>query len=383
MKNSKKQIILLGSTGSVGRNVLDVVRKYPEQFHIKAIASFNNVELLVEQAEEFSPEMVTIGNVALYSEIKSRLKGKVKIYAGMKALEEMATEPCDTVFMAIGGVVALKPLVAAIGAGRRIALASKEPIVSAGEIIRNLADKKRSVILPVDSEHSAIMECLLGKTKESLETIYITGSGGALWKVCDKSMGSVTVNDVLRHPKWKMGRKITVDSATLMNKGLEVIEARWLFDVKSEKIKIVIHPEAIIHSLVEFVDGTMRAVLFYPDMRFPILKALSFPEVLPNDFQKVDLFSIGNFSFFAPDVKKFPAVNLAYYVLDKGGTTPAVLNAANETSVNLFLTGKIKFLDIIDTVAKVVHKHKSIKKPSLDDIINAEEWAKGEVLKLW
>ncbi len=377
-----KDIILLGSTGSVGRNVLDVVRRYPERFRIRAISSNENISSLVEQAEEFHPDIVAVGNEKLYPELKSKTPEGVVTLAGMESLEQLAAEgQGDIVFMAIAGTAALKPLIAALRAGRTVALASKEPVVSAGMIIRKIMDENSSRILPVDSEHSAIMQCLAGKSIKDVRTLYITGSGGPLKDKKEEEFDSLSMEDVLNHPKWDMGRKITVDSATLMNKGLEVIEARWLFDVPAERIKIVIHPQAIIHSMVEFIDGTVNASLFYPDMRFPILKALAYPDTLASDLPRVDFLAIGNLSFSVLDTEKFPALELAFEALRIGGTMPAVMNSANETAVKLFLDAKIKFTDIVKLVKKAVDRHREIKEPSLEDVIDSEQWAVEEVLR--
>ena len=375
-----KDIILLGSTGSVGRNVLDVVRHYPERFRLKAISSNANLERLIKQAGEFSPEIVAIGDETLYPDLKAKVKAPTRVVSGKEALMEIAGEvEADIVFMAIAGTAALKPLVAALENGRTVALASKEPVVSAGMIIRKLMEEKSSSILPVDSEHSAIMQCLGTKTSEEVRALYITGSGGSLKDIEEKDFAFLSKGEVLNHPKWSMGEKITVDSATLMNKGLEVIEAKWLFNMPQEKIKVVIHPEAIIHSMVEFVDGTINASLFYPDMRFPILKALTYPEVVKSDFPRVDFSAVKNFSFLEPDRDKFPALELAYEALREGGTVPAVLNSANERAVGLFLEEKIKFTDIVRVVEETIKKHVKKDDPSLEDIIDAEKWASEEV----
>ncbi len=375
-----KDIILLGSTGSVGRNVLDVVRRYPERFRIKAISSNENISLLADQAREFAPDVVAVGKEQLYSDLRGKVAESIRVTAGPEGVEQLAgAESADIVFMAISGTAALKPLVAALKAGRTVALASKEPVVSAGMIIKRFTEEYSSRIIPVDSEHSAIMQCLSGRRSRDVRTLYITGSGGSLKDVKEKEFDSLSVDHVLAHPKWDMGRKITVDSATLMNKGLEAIEARWLFDIPPDKIKIVIHSEAIIHSMVEFIDGTINASLFCPDMRFPILKALSFPDMMENDFPRVDFSAVKNLSFTEPDTGRFPALEVAFAALRAGGTVPAVLNASNEKAVKLFLDGKIKFTDIVRIVKKVIEKHSRIDKPSLEDIIASEGWAVKEV----
>ena len=377
-----KNIILLGSTGSVGRNVLDVVRCYPGRFRIRAISSNENISLLADQAEEFNPDIVTVGNGKFYSDLKEKIAKGTRVTAGAESIEQLAgEEPADIVFMAISGTAALKPLVAALSAGRTVALASKEPVVSAGMIIRKFMEENSSRILPVDSEHSAIVQCLSGRSSKDVRTLYITGSGGSLKDIKEEEFDSLSIESVLDHPKWDMGRKITVDSATLMNKGLEAIEARWLFDVPPDKIKVVIHPEAIIHSMVEFIDGTVSASLFCPDMRFPIIKALVFPEMMENDFPRVDLSVMNNLSFAQPDTGKFPALEAAFEALRAGGTAPAALNASNEAAVKLFLGGKIRFTDIVKIVKKVVKRHSRIDDPSLEEVIDSERWAVEETLR--
>jgi len=376
-----KKIVLLGSTGSVGRSVIDVVRSYPGRFRIIAISSNENVTLLAEQAEEVKPEVVAIGSKNLYPDLKKKVRGEAKIRAGEEALREIAgDERADIVVIAISGTAALMPLVSALEAGRTVALASKEPVVSAGKIILDIVKRGSARILPVDSEHSAILQCLAGRDSREVENLYITGSGGPLKDKVEEEFDRLSVDEILAHPKWNMGKKITVDSATMMNKGLEVIEARWLFDMPLDKIKVVIHPEAIIHSMVEFIDGTVSAGLFCPDMRFPILKALAYPEIIPSNFSRIDFSSIGNLSFTELDTKRFPAYEMAREALRAGGTMPAVLNSSNEAAVKLFLEGKIKFTHIVKKVRQAVDKHKVNMDPSLEDIIEAERWAFEEVL---
>ena len=377
-----KNIILLGSTGSVGKSVLDIVRRYPDRFRLKAIAARSNVEALAEQASEFHPEIVAVGDEGRYTELKKSLSEGTRILSGQEGLEALASgDKEDTVFMAISGTAALKPLVAALKSGRTVALASKEPVVSAGKIITELARKNSATILPVDSEHSAIMQCLAGRSVRDLRMLYITGSGGSLRGRPKEDFNTLTVEEVLAHPKWEMGKKITVDSATLMNKGLEVIEAKWLFGIPEEKIKVVIHPEAIIHSMVEFLDGTITASLFQPDMRFPVLRALSYPDVIESDLPRVDFTDLSGLSFSEPDTDTFPALDMAFEALKAGGTIPAVLNSANEAAVGLFLEGRIRFTDIVRIVDETIKKHVKLEDPSLEDIIDTEKWAREEVLK--
>ncbi|MDP8299052.1 MAG: 1-deoxy-D-xylulose-5-phosphate reductoisomerase [Candidatus Tantalella remota] len=377
-----KDIILLGSTGSVGRNVLEIARSYPDKFRIKAISSNRNIDSLSAQAAEFKPDIVAVGKKDLKDDLAKRINYPCKVVAGEEGLEYLAAEEsADIVFMAISGTAALKPLVLALEKGRKVALASKEPIVSAGSIIQRMVEKSHGVILPVDSEHSAVAQCLAGRRTEEVRTLYLTGSGGPLKDKAEKSFDSLSIGQILDHPKWDMGPKITVDSATLMNKGLEVIEARWLFDVPPEKIKVVIQPQAIIHAMVEFVDGVVSAGMFCPDMRFPILRALSHPQVIASDLERLDFAKVGNLSFLEPDTVKFPALELAFEALRVGGTMPAVLNSANEKAVTLFLDGKIKFTNIVKLVQKTMENHKNIEEPLLEDIIETEKWAAEEVLR--
>ncbi|HNX91235.1 MAG TPA: 1-deoxy-D-xylulose-5-phosphate reductoisomerase [Candidatus Omnitrophota bacterium] len=376
---SIKKIVVLGSTGSIGKSTLDIAGRYPDKFRVIAISSNSNADLLIEQASKFRPKYVAVNKTACIGKIKDNVPAGIKV-GGPDFTEQLAAlKEADLIVMAIAGTAALKPLMAAIEAGKTIALASKEPIVSAGEIVMRLCKKKSAKLLPVDSEHSALFQCLAGKTAQDVGKLYITGSGGTLWNKKDRDLDSFSLEEVLSHPKWSMGKKITVDSATLMNKGLEVIEARWLFDVKPNKIDVVIHPEAIIHAMVEFADGTINACLFNPDMRFPILRALSYPEILKSSLEKIDFCKLGNISFHAPDYKRFPALDLARTSLKKGGTVPAVLNSANEAAVNLFLENKIKFTQIIKIVEKVLSRHRSKSKPVLSDIFESEKWALEEV----
>lgn len=376
-----REIILLGSTGSVGRNVLDVVGNYPDRFRVKALATGGNVSEIAKQAERFSPDTIAIADEALLDDLKKISPPGIKVTGGMESIIELSSrESSDILFMAVSGMAALPPLVAALESGKTVALASKEPIVSAGNLINNIVKEKGGIILPVDSEHSAISQCLSGRNTGDIETLYITGTGGPLLGRTKKDMGSVTISEVLDHPKWDMGRKITVDSATLMNKGLEVIEARWLFGVTPDRIKVVIHPEAMVHSMVGFTDGTVTAGIFSPDMRFPILRALAYPDILPGDLPRVDFLKTGTFSFLEPDRNTFPAIDIAYGALEAGGTMPAVLNSSNETAVKLFLENKIRFLDIMRLVENVLSRHKNVEDPTLEDIMESERWAKEEVL---
>lgn len=377
-----KRIVLLGSTGSVGRNVLEVVRANRDKFKIIALSSNDNTDLLADQAKEFNPHTVAVRDEKVYGELKKKCPHVKCLLAGEENIESVSRLPDgDIIFIAIAGTAALKPLVSAIKAGKQVAIASKEPIVSAGSIINNLAKKYSASILPVDSEHSAITQCIGSRRKEEIDAIYLTASGGPLWKRGADEFNDISIEDVLKHPKWNMGPKITVDSATMMNKGLEIIEARWLFDINPDNIKIVVHPEAFIHSMVGFVDGTILACMSVPDMKFPILKAMSYPDILPSVFPRMDFSRIGKMSFYDHDGARFPAVDIARNALRRGGLAPAVLNGANESGVHLFLDAKIQFQDIISVVKEIVENHEENSNPTLDEIIKAETWARREVFK--
>jgi 1-deoxy-D-xylulose-5-phosphate reductoisomerase len=377
-----KKIVLLGSTGSVGKSVLDVVRDHPDKFKVIALSSNKNTDLLSEQAKEFSPEHIVIGDKSLVPVLRDNVGSKVSITAGVDAMRSVSETPdADIIFMAIAGTPAFYPLKSALEAGKTVALASKEPIVSAGNIFMQMAKQNGASIIPVDSEHSALAQCIGERITSEINTLYITGSGGSLWKKEHSQFDKLRLEDVLAHPKWNMGRKITVDSATLMNKGLEMIEARWLFNIVPEKIKVVIHPEAIIHGMVEFIDGTISAGMFMPDMKFPILRALAYPDIIASNFTKINFLDLKTLSFHAPDNERFPALDMAYSVIEEGGTKPAVLNAANEAAVNKFLSGEIRFVEIIDIVAKVIGLHKNVTDPGIEQIIDAEAWAFEEVVR--
>ncbi|MBD3296457.1 MAG: 1-deoxy-D-xylulose-5-phosphate reductoisomerase, partial [Candidatus Omnitrophica bacterium] len=322
-----KKVILLGSTGSVGRSVLDIVRQFPDRYRISVLAGKNNTELLSRQAEEFRPDKVVIEDRSAYTRLRDAVPPRTEVLCGAEEVENVSrSAEGELLFMAISGTASLRPLVAALESGRAVALASKEPVVSAGHLIRRLLDSSDGSIIPVDSEHSAVMQCLTGRRVSDVRTVYLTGSGGPLRGMKGADFKDLTVEKVLDHPKWDMGPKITVDSATLMNKGLEVIEARWLFNIPRERIKVVIHPEALVHSLVEFNDGTLNASMFCPDMRFPILRALSYPGIISSELPRIDPVSFGNLTFEPPDREAFPGLDLCYEALSGGGTLPAVLN---------------------------------------------------------
>ena len=376
MGNSVKQLAVLGSTGSIGRQTLEVVRALPHKFHIVALAGGKNIDLLAEQIREFKPRFV-------YCQDREAGSQLVNAECEFLSLEDIARQPqVDTVVMATSGSSGLRPTLAAVKAGKNVALANKESLVMAGEIIINEAKLNAAQILPIDSEHSAIWQCLRGETQPAAQLI-LTASGGPFCHYSPAQLDEVTVEQALKHPSWQMGRKVTIDSATLMNKGLEVIEAHWLFNMSFDSIKVLIHPQSIIHSMVEFIDGSIKAQLSYPDMRLPIQYALTYPERLPNpQFPKLDWGIINNLSFEQPDFDTFPCLKLAIEAGRKGGTYPAVVCAADEVAVELFLWQRIKFIDIANLVGQALEQHQAIAHPSLEEIMAADAWARQRVLKL-
>ena len=351
-----KKIAILGSTGSIGSQALDIISKFPELFVVEALAAGNNVELLAEQARRFLPEIVIIGNKNHYYQLKTALNNvPVKVYAGDDAIEQVVSSSAiDVVIAAIVGYSGLRSTIAAVKAGKKIALANKETLVVAGEMIEKFVKQTGAQIIPVDSEHSAILQCLVGEMGNPVERVTLTASGGPFLNCSFDELHAITPDQALKHPIWDMGSKITIDSATLMNKGLEVIEAKWLFDLKPEQIKVVIHPQSIVHSLVHFADGSVKAQLGAPDMRTPILYALTYPERLTADLPKLNLLENNCLTFFEPDIKKFKNLSLAYTALEKGGNMPCIMNAANEIAVEAFLKGKIKFAQMADIVEQTM-----------------------------
>ncbi len=374
----KKRISVLGSTGSIGTQVLDVAERLPESIEITALAAHSNVKLLAEQALKFQPKLVTIGKTELEKELKELLAGTdTEVTSGDEGWLRAATEQdADQVVVSVAGTPGLLPTLAAIDAGKEIALASKEVLVCAGEIVSARAAEKGVNILPIDSEHSAIFQCLNGENAKSIEKLYLTASGGPFRNVSSEEMAKVTPARALDHPTWRMGRKVTIDSATLMNKGLEIIEARWLFGVEANDIEVVVHPKSIVHSMVMFRDGSVIAQLGLPDMRLPIQYALLYPERYDSRLPRVDILEVGSLEFFPPDYTKFPALELARAAVNAGGTMPAVMNAADEVAVGLFLTGKTGFLDIAKLVERTMQSHNPVQQPSLEDILAADAWAR-------
>lgn len=378
-----KRIAILGSTGSIGTQTLDVVRAYPERYEVYAICANRSVDLLVKQAREFHPEVVCIADESLYEPLSLALADMpVKVWAGAEAIAEMVTMPSiDVVVAAMVGYAGLRPTIEAIKAGKAIALANKETLVVAGEIICELAQQYHTPILPVDSEHSAIFQSLVGEDSSEIEKILLTASGGPFRRFTLEQMRTVTAADALKHPNWDMGAKITIDSASMMNKGFEVIEAKWLFGVPVEKIEVLVHPQSIVHSAVQFTDGAIKAQLGAPDMRLPIQYALSFPERLKSDFPRANLFDLADLTFEKPDLERFPNLSLAYEATRRGGNIPCVLNAANEVVNLAFREGKCAFLQMSDIIAETMAKAPFIAKPTYEDYVATDKQARQIALQ--
>ncbi len=374
----RKNLAILGSTGSIGTQTLDVVRAYPERYSVYAICANRSIDKLVEQALEFHPEVVCIADESLYELLKERLSAlDCKVWAGADSIAQMVTMPSiDVVVASMVGYAGLRPTIEAIKAGKTIALANKETLVVAGEIICDLAARYHTPILPVDSEHSAIFQSLVGEDRSEIEKILLTASGGPFRTFTLDQMKTVTAADALRHPNWDMGAKITIDSASMMNKGFEVIEAKWLFGVPVEKIQVLVHPQSIVHSAVQFTDGAIKAQLGAPDMRLPIQYALSFPERLASDFPRADLFALKNLTFEEPDMERFPNLRLAYEAMNRGGNMPCVLNAANEVVNLAFRQGRCGFLQMSDIINQTMAKATFIAKPTYDDYVNSDAAAR-------
>lgn len=376
-----KSICLLGSTGSIGRQTLDIVAAFPDRFTITALTAHSNVALLIEQAKQFHAPTVVIMREDLLPALREGLAGTdTRILVGMSGLLEVASAAdCDLVVTAMVGSAGLLPLLAAADAGKTIALANKEPLVAAGHLVMEAVARGDATLLPIDSEPSAIFQCLQGQDRGGLARLLITASGGALKHLTAEELNKVTPEEALKHPTWQMGCKITVDSATLMNKGLEVIEAHWLFGVPLRHINIVIHPQSVVHSLVEFQDGSLLAQLGMPTMRTPIQYALGFPERLPHNWAPLDLMQLGTLSFAAPDFSRFPAPMLARQAAMEGGTMPTCLNAANEIAVQAFLENRICFTDIPRLVERALAAHRSIAHPVLDTVLQVDREVRAEV----
>jgi 1-deoxy-D-xylulose-5-phosphate reductoisomerase len=383
MTNPKKRIAILGSTGSIGTQALEVIQSHPDYFEVEVLTAQNNADLLIQQAKKFKPNAVVIANEAHYAKVKEALlHDDVKVFAGENALESIVQmESIDLVLTALVGFSGLKPTIKAIEAGKNIALANKETLVVAGELITSLARQKGVNIFPVDSEHSAIFQCIVGEFHNPIEKIILTASGGPFRGKKKEELINVTKAQALKHPNWTMGAKVTIDSATLMNKGLEVIEAKWLFGVKADQIEVIVHPQSIIHSLVQFRDGSIKAQLGLPDMRLPIQFAMTFPERLNSDFPRFDFSKYPSLTFEKPDTESFRNLALAFDALSRGGNMPCVLNAANEVAVAEFLSEKVDFLQMTDLVEECLGKMNFIAKPSLEDYLQTDKETRIKALE--
>lgn len=380
----KKRIAILGSTGSIGTQALSVIEEHSDIYQAEILTANNNVKLLIEQSRRFKPDSVVIADETKYAELREALKDEpIKVFAGKKALcEVVEMGNVDTVLVALVGFSGLMPTISAIRAKKQIALANKETLVVAGEIVERLAFENHTPIIPVDSEHSAIFQCLAGDDAASMTKILLTASGGPFRNFSKEQLSEVTVSQALCHPKWKMGAKITVDSATMMNKGFEVIEARWLFGIEPEKIQVIIHPQSIVHSAVQFADGAIKAQLGAPDMRIPIQYAFSYPNRLPMKAERLDLLAAGNLTFEAPDEERFPCLPLAYEALSRGGNVPCTLNAANEVANLAFRNNRIKFTDISKIIKETIKDTAYAQACSLDDLIETDKEARAIAEKL-
>lgn len=378
----KKKVFILGSTGSIGVNTLDVIRLHPEKFEVEGITINKNSDLLEEQIKEFNPKVVVIRNEKVADDVRERIPHNIELLIGENGLiEATKNADYDILLSALVGFSGLQPTIEGIKRGKRIALANKETLVVAGEVITELSAKFKSEIIPVDSEHSAIFQCLVGEKHKEVKKLLLTASGGPFFKRTREELRNVSVSEALDHPNWNMGNKVTIDSASMMNKGLEMIEAHWLFNLPADKIDVIIHPQSIIHSMVEFIDGSIKAQMSQPDMRLPIQYALSFPDRLQNDFTSTSLTDITELSFFKPDFSKFECIKLAFDVLEEGGTAPCILNAANEVAVERFLNNKISFLEIPNLIKKALNGIDSAQKPSVETIIECDSLTRKYLLK--
>ena len=376
----KRRIAILGSTGSIGRQALDVISQHPDLFEVELLTANNSSDLLIRQAIEFNANTVVICNESRYTEVAEALEPHyIKVFAGMKSVCDLVSgDNIDIVLTSMVGFSGLESTIAAVKAGKTIALANKETLVAAGPLVMDLAAKHNARILPVDSEHSAIFQCLMGSAGAEIEKIHLTASGGPFRKWKREDIAAATPEQALKHPNWSMGSKITIDSATMMNKGLEIIEARWLFGTTGDKINVVVHPESIIHSMVEYADGSVIAQMGHPDMREAIQFAFSYPYRLPLDNRKLNFAELGSMSFFAPDFEKFPGLRLAYRALEKGGNMACIMNAANEAAVAAYLKGLIGFYDITDIVEKCMNDGPFMASPDMEDIFRTND----ETLKM-
>ena len=377
-----KNVVLLGSTGSIGTSTIKVAEDLPDRIRLLGLAAGNNAELLLEQTRKHRPEAISLNDPEKAEQLQTALGTSTKVYCGAEGLIQLATLPAaDIVLIAIVGTAGLQPALAAIRAGKDIAVASKEILVMAGEIVMSEARKHGVRVLAVDSEHSAIFQCLEDKPASSVRRLWLTASGGPFRATPKEDFLNITVERALKHPSWVMGRKITIDSATLFNKGLEMIEALWLFDIEMDRVRVIVHPQSVVHSIVEFIDGSMIAQLSTPDMCLPIQYALTCPDRVRSDRVQTDLAKLGQLTFEEPDLERFPALNLARRAGELGGTMPAVLNAANEMAVAAFCEGRISFPGITQTVARAMDSHQVVSHPTLEAILAADEWARKEAVE--
>ncbi len=379
----RKKIVILGSTGSIGQQTLEVIRKYSNEFEVVGLSGWENTTFLKEQISFFKPKIAVVKNENTAKKLEKDLNNlnDIKILWGTDGLVKISIlEEADIIVVAITGIASLIPTYEAVKRGKNIALASKEAIVVAGELLVKEAKLRDASILPIDSEHSAILQCLKNEKKDSVEKIILTASGGALYNLTETALNNVSAEDALNHPTWKMGKKVTIDSATLMNKGLEVIEAKWFFNIPANKIEIVIHPQSHVHSMVQFIDGTILAQIGEHDMRIPIQYALFYPNRTTNNFPRLELTKIGQLTFKKVYFDKFPCIKLAYQALELGGTMPAVLNGANEIAVNAFLNNQISFSSIPLLIKNTMKEHKPKHNPNINDILDADYWARERAL---
>ncbi|HEX2960407.1 MAG TPA: 1-deoxy-D-xylulose-5-phosphate reductoisomerase [Ignavibacteriales bacterium] len=379
-----KNILILGSTGSIGVNTLNVVRAYPDRFKIEGLTVNTNIDLLEQQIKEFHPSVVVVRDTKAAKELSKRITSRTEILSGDEGLLKATSQGnYDILVSALVGFAGLAPTIEGIKRSKRIALANKETLVVAGELITRLCREYNAELLPVDSEHSAIFQCLVGEKHEEVEKLILTASGGPFLNRSAESLKNVTVSEALNHPNWKMGSKVTIDSASMMNKGLEVIEAKWLFSIPKEKIEVVVHPQSIVHSMVEFVDGSIKAQMGLPDMKLPIQYALCYPERLVSTNEKTKLPAIKALTFLEPDIRKFECLRLAYDVMDTGGTAPCIMNAANEVAVGKFLEGKIRFLEIPRVIEKSLNSIENHRAPDMDVIFECDRKTRQYALNLF
>lgn len=374
----KKQIAILGSTGSIGTQALEVIAEHPDLYEVYALTANNRVELLIKQALKFQPEVVVIANESKYTQLKEALEDQpIKVYAGADALAQVVeAQPIDIVLTAMVGYAGLKPTINAIRARKTIALANKETLVVAGKLINELAQQYKTPILPVDSEHSAVFQCLAGEIGNPIEKVILTASGGPFRTCTLEQLAYVTKTEALKHPNWEMGAKITIDSASMMNKGFEVIEAKWLFGVQPQQIEVVVHPQSVIHSMVQFEDGAIKAQLGMPDMRLPIQYAFSYPDRIQSSFERLDFTKCTDLTFEQPDTKRFRNLALAYEALHRAGNMPCIVNAANEVVVAAFLHDEVGFLEMSDIIEKTMNKVAYIEHPTYDDYVATDAEAR-------